>query len=260
MVLISMIKKIPVSILIVISLVMISLKLYGQNKIQVRFFQQIRSETQLSYNFFTGPDAGNFSGSIRGFGSGVLDLFDLRASADFVQIGTDKLFLSAGAGFAVLKYRLAKNLVFLGPQSSIAFCVPDPDPSHDYGSGFFSYGKSKIITTSFYFPVDLNLSLGKNVIFCAGGYLDHNLTARYKAKYRVGEDKVTEVIRSAEFRKFYPSTTKFGVSGAIYHRKWNVGIAASYSLTPFFKPGMGPDIHETRISLVLDEALWKMVK
>jgi hypothetical protein len=225
-----------------------SIQSLAQKKVSIRFFDQIRWESQLTYNFFTGPDAGNFTTSINGFGSGILDLLGMRTSADIISMGTDRFYLSAGVGFAFTKFRLAKNLVFLGPQSSIAFCIPDPDPTHDYGSGFFSYGKSKIITTSLYFPVDLNLAIGKNMLFTAGGYLDLNATARYKMKYRVGENKVTEIIRSEEFRKLNPSTVKFGLNASIFHKKLGYGLSASWSLTPFFATGMGPDIHEARIS------------
>jgi hypothetical protein len=67
-------------------------------------------------------------------------------------------------------------------------------------------------------------------------------------KYMVGEDKVKEIIRSSEFRNFSPCTTKFGVNVSLLHKKIGYGLSASYCITPFFKPGMGPDIHEARIS------------
>jgi hypothetical protein len=243
-----MIKKRSLMLLSALLLAVMNFQTHAQNKATIRFMDQIRWESQLTYNFFTGPDAGNFRTTIDGFGSGILDPFGIRASWDIISIGTGRLYLSAGAGFAVTKFRLAKNLVFLGPQSSIAFCIPDPVPTHDYGSGFFSYGKSKIITTSLYFPIDLNMAIGKNILLTAGGYLDLNATARYKMKYRVGEDKVKEIIRSDEFRKLNPSLAKFGLSATLLHKKLGYGISASWSLTPFFRPGWGPDIHEARIS------------
>jgi len=237
-----------ITLFLLLGLTNISFQAITQNELSIRYFGQIRIESQLSYSFFTGPDAADFSTSINGFGSGILDIFGIRASSDIVEVGSENFYLSLGAGFSVKKYRLAKNLIFLGPQSSIAFCVPDPVPTHDYGSGFFSYGKSKIITTSFYFPVDLNLAAGKNVLVTAGGYLDVNLTARYKMKYLVGEDKVKEIIRSSEFSNFNPNPAIFGINATIFHKKLGYGLSASYSLTPFFKAGMGPDIHEARIS------------
>jgi hypothetical protein len=242
-------KKYIFNLLLNLALTAVISQSSAQNPSPVRYFGQVRMESQLSYSFFTGPDAGNFATSVNGFGSGILDIFGIRASADIISIGSDRFYISAGAGFAVSKFRLAKNLVFLGPQSSIAFCIPDPDTTHDYGSGFFSYGKSKIITTSFYFPVDLNMVVGKNVLITAGGYLDLNLTARYKMKYRVGEDKVKEIIRSSEFRNQNINTTKLGVNFTIFHKKLGYGLSASYSLSPFFKSGWGPDIHEARVSL-----------
>jgi len=219
----------------------------AQNKISVRYLEQVRAETQFSYSFFTGPDAGDFATSIKGFGSGILDMFGLRASEDLIQIGSEKLFVSVGAGFSVMKYRLAKNLVF-GKAGNTTTWMVDPDTSHNYVNTFFGYGKSKIITTSFYFPLDLNLVIGEKTTVSAGGYLDLNLTARYKMKYLDGEDKVKEIIRSSEFRGFNPSTTKFGINVSLFHKKPDFGLSASWSVTPFFKPGLGPDIHEARIS------------
>lgn len=226
----------------------ISFHASAQNEISISYFGQIRWESQLSYNFFTGADATGFSTGIKGFGSGILDFLGTRSSVDVLSIGTEKLFVSAGAGFAVMKYRLSKNLVFGKSADNILTWAPDTDMSHNYVNSFFGYGKSKIITTSFYFPVDLNMAIGKNLMLSAGGYLDLNLTARYKMKYLDGGDKVKEIIRSSEFRKFNPSTTKFGVQVSFFHKKKNLGLSASYSLTPFFKPGTGPDIHEAHIS------------
>lgn len=241
-------KRNIVVILLVISIPGLHLQSFAQKETSVRFFEQFRTETQVSYNFFVGPDAADFNTSVKGFGSGILDFFGSRGSADILNIGTDHVYVSVGAGFAVLKYRFANNLIFnKSPDNTLSWAV-DPDTAHNYVNSFFGYGKSKLITTSFYFPVDLNIALGKNVEVTAGAYMDINLTARYKTKYLVGEDKVKEIIRSAEFRNFNPSITKFGVNTTLRHKKWDVGLSASYCLTPFFKPGLGPDIHEARIS------------
>jgi hypothetical protein len=213
-----------------------------------RYFQQVRSEGFLSHDFFTGSDATDFTTSVNGFGSGLIDIFSGRSSIDVIQFGSDRLYVSIGAGFGVRKYRLAKNLVFgLAPDNTLTW-ETDPDPAHDYVNTFFGYGKSKIITTYFYFPVDLNVALGKNFIFTAGSYLDLNLTARYKMKYLDGGDKVKEIIRSPDFRSFHPNTAKIGFNATIYSRKLGYGLSATWSLTPFFEKGTGPDIHEARIS------------
>jgi len=241
-------KKAAIAILLVISPITMILPAFGQKKIQVSSFGKFRIETQLTYNFFTGPDAADFGTSIKGFGSGIVDALAMRSSADIINIGTDKFYLSFGAGFAVIKYRLADHLVFGKSSDGQVTWNVDPDPSHNYVNSFFGYGKSKIITTSFYFPLNLNIELGKNVSLTAGGYADLNLTARYKMKYLVGEDKVKEIIRSADFRTFNPSIMKIGLNASVFHKKLAYGLSASYSLTPFFKPGMGPDIHETRIT------------
>ncbi len=230
----------------------------AQNKVSVKYLKNIRLDSQASYDFFLGPDAGDFKTSINGFGSGLLDVFGMRGSFDLITFGTEKNYLSLGAGFSVLKYRLANNLIFGKSADDVVTYMIDPDITHNYVNTFFGYGKSKIITTSFYFPVDLNIALGENVKFTAGGYMDLNLTARYKMKYMVGEDKIKEIIRSDEFRKFNPSTVKFGVNATLLLKKLGYGLSASYSLTPFFKPGLGPDIHEARISASYSLRPWNL--
>jgi hypothetical protein len=241
-------KNFSITLLFALTLAGTGFNSLAQNKVTIRYFNQVRWESQLSYNFFTGPDAGDFSTSVKGFGSGMLDFFDTRSSVDVLSIGTDKLFIRGGAGFAVMKFRLSQNLVFGTSDHNTLTWATDPVSSHNYSNTFFGYGKSKIITTSFFFPVDLNVGIGKKITISAGGYLDLNLTARYKMKYLNGEDKVKEIIRSAEFRNLNPSTTKFGINVSLFHKKPDFGLSASWSITPFFKSGMGPDIHETRIS------------
>jgi hypothetical protein len=220
----------------------------AQEKVAIKYFQFYRGDGILAYNFFVGPDAGSFHTSAKGFGSGVIDYFAGRNGFDIVDIGTEKFFVSVGAGLAILKYRFSNNLIFSQSENDMTRGIADPDITHNYVNTFSGYGKSKLVTTSIYFPVDLNLVIGNNLTFIAGGYLDLNISARYKMKYLVGEDKVKEIIRSAEFRNFNPSTTKFGINAALYHKKWPIGISASYCFTPFFKPGNGPDIHEARIA------------
>jgi hypothetical protein len=220
-----------------------------QEKPALRFLENLRNETQLSLNFFTGPDAADFAPSLNGFGSGLLDPFGLRSSIDLVSYGTEKVYLSLGAGFSVYKYRLAKNLVFGKTAEGNLTWEADPDESHYYPDTFFGYGKSKIITTSFFFPASLHIDLGKQFTLSAGGYMDVNFTARYKMKYLQDAAKIKEIIRSDEFRKYNPSLVKFGVDASLYIKKIGYGISAAYCLTPFFRPGTGPEIHETRVSL-----------
>lgn len=241
-------KKVSACILIALSVLCMGYQSIAQQGISVRYLNQLRWESQLSYCFFTGPDAADFNTSIHGFGSGILDVFGGRTTFDLINVGTREFYLSTGVGFAVTKYRLSKNLVFGKTVDSRVTWTVDPDPAHHYVNTFFGYGKSKIITASFYIPADLNLTIGKNVVITAGVYLDLNLTARYKMKYLVGGDRVKEIIRSADFRELNPNTRKFGVHATFFHRKLGYGLSASYPLTPFFRSGLGPDIHEVRIS------------
>jgi hypothetical protein len=253
-------KKISILLIIALCITSIGFQTSAQSKISAHYFGVMRLESQASYDFFVGPDAGDFKTSIKGFGSGVLDFFGVRGSCDIIDIGTEKYYLSIGAGVAILKYRLANNLVFGQSEENGVTWMTDPDITHNYVNTFFGYGKSKIITTSLYFPVDINIALGKSAFFSIGGYFDVNLSARYKMKYLIGEDKIKEIIRSDEFRKFNPSTTKFGVNATLFIPKLGYGLSATYSLTPFFKPGMGPDIHEARISATYNLHPWNLPK
>lgn len=220
-----------------------------QDSTPFRFFENYRGDGMLAYNFFTGEDAADFATSIDGFGSGLIDLSDSRISIDVVTFGSEKINLSLGVGLSVMKYRLSNHLVFTNPGggAEIQYAI-DPDATHDYQDTFFGWGKSKIIAEGAYIPLNLNVTIGKNLIVTAGPYADFNMFIRYKTKYMSGEDRVKEVIRSKEFRKMNLSTFKYGVSAGLYHKKWKVGISGTYCFAPFFKPGLGPDLHEARVT------------
>ncbi|MFH0761633.1 MAG: hypothetical protein V2A67_09045 [Bacteroidota bacterium] len=220
-----------------------------QDSTRFKFVEDYRGDGMFAYNFFTGGDAADFTTSIKGFGSGLIDYFGSRASVDMVTFGSDKINLSLGVGLSVMKYRLSNHLIFTNPGGDEAIqYAADTDATHDYQDTFFGWGKSKIITIDAYFPLDLNIAIGKNLVLTAGPYADFNLSARYKMKYISGEDRVKELIRSKEFRKMNLSTFKYGVSAGLYHKKWKVGISGTYCLAPFFQTGLGPDLHEARVT------------
>jgi hypothetical protein len=223
----------------------------AQNQASARFhfLKNYRGDGMLAYNFFTGPDAADFQTSIKGFGSGLVDYFGTRYSIDVVTYGNEKIYLSMGAGLSVMKYRLSDHLVFVNPGNGAPIqYFTDPDPTHNYQDTFFGWGKSKIITVGAYFPLDVNIAIGKSMIFSAGAYADLNLSARYKMKYKVGEDQIKELIRSEEFRDFNINPFKYGVTAGLFFKKLKRGISCTYSLAPFFTPGGGPELHETRVT------------
>ncbi len=221
----------------------------NQNAARFHFMKNYRGDGMLAYNFFTGPDAADFQTSIKGFGSGLIDYFGTRYSIDVVNYGNEKIYLSLGAGLSVMKYRLSDHLVFVNPGNGMPVqYFTDPDVTHDYQDTFFGWGKSKIVTVGAYFPLDVNIAIGKSMIFSAGAYADLNLSARYKMKYKVGEDQIKELIRSEEFRDFNINPFKYGVTAGLFFKKLKRGISCTYSLAPFFTPGGGPELHETRVT------------
>lgn len=236
-------------LVLIIALIFSAKTVYNQNNSNFKYCQDYRGDAIFAYNFFTGKDAADFTTSINGFGSGLVDYFGSRASIDVVTYGTDKINLSFGLGLSVMKYRLSNHLVFSYPGENEAIQYSaDNDPTHDYQDTFFGWGKSKLITVDAYIPLDLTVSIGKNLRLAVGPFAAYNLSARYKMKYIEDEDRVKELIRSKEFRKMNLNTFKYGVTAGLYHKKWKMGISGTYSLAPFFRPGLGPDLHEARIT------------
>lgn len=215
------------------------------------FFDNNRNDAGIAYNFFTGPDAEDFSTTIKGFGSGFFfDLFTGRYSIDIVQLGDKVTNFSLGAGLAVNKFRFSENLVISKNGDMIEY-FSDTVVNHDYGTGFFSYGKSKLVYASVFFPVYFNLTL-KNVNFSLGVFLDQYITGKLKRKYKENGDKTVELVKNKEFNDFFLNKTKYGIDTAIKHNKSGVGLGFTYMLTPFFDKAHGPEIYERRITLTLD--------
>ncbi|MFC2118448.1 hypothetical protein ACFLTI_05525 [Bacteroidota bacterium] len=229
---------------------------FGQNKCSVKFMNGPREDGSIAYNFFVGDDAEAFATSINGFGSGfVFDIFTGRESYDIITIGTKNANLSLGAGVAISKYRFQDNLILsLSNDGTMVNWEVDTDGTHDYGNSFFSYGKSKLITASVFFPAYLNFRIGRQFDISAGGFVDLYFYGRHKRKFKVGDDKNTEIVGTKDFKDFNLNKTKYGVSATIMHRPSGIGISGTYFLTPFFQEGMGPDLTEVRIALIVNVA------
>ena len=220
----------------------------SQAQFNVRILKNTRSDGGISYNFFVGDDNEDFATSINGFGSGfILDIFTGRYSVDVFTFGFDNLNLSLGAGFAISKYRFKEDII-LSKENNIVEASVDDDPTRDYINTFFGYGKSKLVYGSFYFPVNLNISLG-DIYFSCGALIDQYISGKHKRKYKVDGNKEKEVIRNKEFSDFNLNKTKLGVNALLMHKKGGVGMGFTYMLTPFFKENEGPTLNEVRISL-----------
>ncbi|MBT7094254.1 MAG: hypothetical protein HN936_13485 [Bacteroidetes bacterium] len=223
--------------------------LNAQHKIGFQFFKYAKQEQATGYNFFVGNDAADFQTSVKGFGSGLTDVLTGRSSIDLVNFGTDHISLSIGAGLSISKFRFSQNLVLNLDGETVSW-EPDPNPDHDYVNTFFGYGKSKLINSSFYVPLDLNIQLGENWLYSIGGFFDYSFYTKFKSKYKIGDEKVQDVIAPSEMKTYSLNKVKYGVSTMIFNKKLKWGISGSYYLTPFFQEGLGPDIQEVRICFV----------
>ena len=222
------------------------------DKFDVDVVYNTRNDFGLGYNFFVG-DAEDFRTTIRGFGSGtVFDLFSGRYSADILSVGWDKVNLTLGLGLTLTKYRLSEPIRFVEENGVYGYAFDDDvNPTHDYGSGFFSDDKSKLVMFSMIVPANINFDLGKFVV-SAGGTMDVYLTGKHKLKYHEDGDKEKEVIKNNDFNDYPLNKIKWGLSFMSYHKGTGLSISATYMLTPFFKEGPTsdfPELHEMRVSI-----------
>ncbi|MFA5815251.1 MAG: hypothetical protein WC865_06490 [Bacteroidales bacterium] len=222
----------------------------AQGKSGVRPSLLFRAEGSIGYVFFTGTDASEYTTSVKGLGSALWDVLNMRQSLELLTIGTDRINLTTGIGNNIVKYRFAQNLVPSLSESGAVSFTPDADSSHNYVNTFFGYGKTKLVNSSFYIPLNLNLMIGENIQVTAGGFADWLFFAKYKMKYLVDDLKVKEVIKSSDILNFPFNRFRYGLHAGIYHHKWGMGLAGTYCITPVFKSGQGPDIHECRVTVL----------
>ena len=214
----------------------------------IKYLKNARSDAGISYNFFVGDDAEDLATSINGFGSGfIFDMFTGRYSVDLFTFGFNNINLSLGAGFAISKYRFKENIIF-SKEDEIVVASIDDDPTRDYINTFFGYGKSKLVYGSFYFPVNLNISLG-DLYFSCGALIDQYISGKHKRKFEADGNKEKIVVRNENFSDFNLNKTKLGVNAMLMHKKGGVGIGFTYMITPFFEEDKGPALNEVRLSL-----------
>ena len=217
-------------------------------KFKFKVLKQTRSDFGLSYNFFLGDDSNDFTTSINGFGSGfLLDAFSGRISKDFIAVGTRSVNMTVGAGLAIMKYRFSEPIVFAQENGNLNYFF-DEDPNHDYGNGFFGYGKSKMVIANLIVPVNLNFDVGPFLI-SAGGTMDVYLSGKHKRKFRDDGEKRKVVVKNNTFNDYPLNKLKFGVGSMIMHKESGLNIGFTYMLTPLFEEDKGPDLNELRISV-----------
>ena len=194
------------------------------------FHPGMQSQVNM-YNGFVGDDAGKLQTTILGFGSGfIFDIFSFRQYRDIVALGTRDVNLSLGLGFAIAKYRFAKNLWFEKPANEVMANVDD-DPDHNYDNSFFGYTKSKIVIGSGFAPLNFNFRIG-SMYFTFGGLADLYISGKHKVKYRSEEEgKKKRKVGNEDFRDYNLNKVKYGGNVVISHKSgW--GISGYYMHTP----------------------------
>ncbi len=237
-------------------LLLLSTTLTYAQSVKVHGPENVKIETTVGYNFFIGQDAGDFRSSIDGFGSGLIDPFAGRSSFELFGIGTDNVYLSLGLGLNVSKFRFTENLL-LDLENGVTTWAPDPDETHDYINTFFGYGKTKLVYSSFYAPLDLNIKFSENLVASVGVFADYVWYAKWKSKYMVDDEKVKELTKTSAMKDYNLNLFKYGVNANIYHKKLEMGLGFTYYLTPFFQNDMGPELQECRISLIQSMGTFK---
>ncbi len=240
-------KKSIISIIILYTSIFISV----QSQVDIKFFKNNRSDGGISYNFFLGDDASDFSTTITGFGSGfIFDAFTGRYSFDFITVGTDAINMSLGIGLAISKYRFSENIVFEKTADQVTYSTDD-NSDHNYGSGFFSYGKSKLVYGSFYIPLNLNITI-KELYFSAGVLIDQYISGKLKRKFKENGKNQVIVVGNNDFNDYFLNKTKYGCNALIVHKNSGFGLGFTYMVTPFFEKDKGPTLNEARISLTYE--------
>jgi len=228
------------------------LPLSAQHRFGVKAIAILRLEGGIGYTFFTGPDAAGFATTVKGFGSGLGEELNLRQSIEPLLVGTDKINLSIGIGNSINKYRFADNLVPSLSDAGIVSFSPDPDTTHYYQNTFFGYTKTKLVTSTLYMPFNLNIIPHEEWQFTLGGFIDWLFFAKYKMKYLFHGLQVKELVKPGEMLTLPFNRYRFGIHAGIYYKKLGLGMAGTWYITPTFKAGLGPQVHECRVTVQYD--------
>jgi len=206
------------------------------------------SNLRPTYNFFIGEDAQWMSTTFKGFGS--ISEWNLVLGYPFT-IGKNKVkfLILPRTGVLWKKFRFSKNLVpsLDTTMEKTVFSINN-DPTKDFGRGFFSYGKTKLIVPTYRFNPEFGISIdvGDQAIgITTGPVLDLTLNAKFKQKYRQDGQKKKEVVRGNE--KLNVNPFQYGISAAIM-TPW-IEIFGVYMLSPFFKENKGPSVSQIELGL-----------
>lgn len=225
-------------------LLVLPLSLFAQNK---KKYNVTLSPSGIVYNSFIGKDAQQLKNDMEGFGSisGLTFVDNVMFNSNY-KFSTDNkvnLFTNLRLGILAKKFRFTDNLILEKDSTTgVLYAFSDPDLNKDYGDAFFSYGKSKLVST--YFRINPELVFNFNVSekwpinISVGPVFDLLLGVKHKRKFYENDDK--EKIKITKNKNFNLNTYQFGIRSSIYTKI--VGINYAYYFTPFFQSNKGPEV------------------
>ncbi len=195
-----------------------------------------------AFNAFAGSDASLLSTTFRGLGS-YSDWNLVFGYPFLVGSSNTKFLILPRTGVFWKKFRFANNLIS-GLDTTInrtVFAI-DNDPNKDFGSGFFSYGKTKLVVPTYRINPEFGASIdvGEQAIgITVGPVLDIALGAKFKQKYKENGQKKKNVVRGND--NLNVNTIQYGISAAIITPF--IQIYGAYMLNSFFKEDKGPSVN-----------------
>jgi hypothetical protein len=200
-----------------------------------------------SYHFFIGEDAKLLSTTIKGLGS--FSEWNLVVGNPFV-IGKQKtkLLCLPRLGFLWKKFRFSQPLFFYSDTTKTFFAL-DTSSVKNFGKGFFSYGKTKLVVPTFRLNPEIGISIDvgeKAIGITTGPVIDILLGAKFKQKYKIEDCKKKNVFKGNDLFNINP--IQYGMSLAIM-TPW-VDVYGTYMFSNFFKNGKGPKVKALEIGFI----------
>lgn len=202
-----------------------------------------------SYNSFIGEDAKLMTTTFKGLGS--LSEWNLVLSYPFlVGKKATKFLILPRAGFLWKKFRFANPLItYWDTTTDKTVFYVNNDLKRDYGNSFFSYGKTKLVVSTFRVNPEMGVSFDieeKSIGITVGPVLDVLLRPKYKQKYTVEGQKKKEVLKGNQYLNVNP--IQYGVSAALM-TPW-ADIYGAYFFNNFFTNNHGPKVRLLEFGII----------
>lgn len=219
-------------------------KLFPEKKFKYLEYTNLRP----AYNVFSGEDSKLLATTFKGLGS--LSEWNLVLGYPFL-IGNKntKFLILPRVGVLWKKFRFANPLIaYLDTSLNKTVFYMNNNINRDYGKGFFSYGKTKLVAPFLRINPELGVSFDieeKYLGFTLGPVLDILLDAKYKQKYIENNQKKKEIIKGNN--QLNINSYQYGLSAAIM-TPW-LDIYGAYFFNNFFKENHGPSVKTFELGL-----------